>query len=99
MFLVGKRGKVYDKFGNLRDDVEDDSLFGFLGEYSEQIVDGVFLVSSDRKGFLYFDKYQKVFGVNFVCVFFLLFFYFNKFIFCCICNSYFDIFFVCDFLV
>lgn len=35
MFLVGKWGKVYDKFGNLRDDVEDDSLFSFLGEYSE----------------------------------------------------------------
>lgn len=35
MFLVGKWGKVFDKFGNLRDEVEDDSLFGFLGEYSE----------------------------------------------------------------
>lgn len=57
MFSVGKRGKVYDKFGNLRDDVEDDSLLGSSGEYSEQIVDGAPLVSSDRKGFSYPDKY------------------------------------------
>lgn len=56
MFSVGKRGKVYDKFGNLRDDVEDDSLLDSSGEYSEQIVDGAPLVSSDRKGFSYPDK-------------------------------------------
>lgn len=57
MFSVGKRGKVYDKFGNLRDDVEDDSLLGSSGEYSEQTVDGAPLVSSDRKGSSYPDKY------------------------------------------
>lgn len=57
MFSVGKRGKVYDKFGNLRDNVEDDSLLGSSGEYSEQTVDGAPLVSSDRKGSSYPDKY------------------------------------------
>lgn len=57
MFSVGKRGKVYDKFGNLRDDVEDDSLLSSSGEYSEQTVDGAPLVSSDRKGSSYPDKY------------------------------------------
>lgn len=47
-FSVGKRGKVFDKFGNLRDDVEDDSLLSSSGEYNEQTVDGAFLVSINR---------------------------------------------------
>lgn len=98
MFSVGKRGKVYDKFGNLRDDVEDDSLLGSSGEYSEQTVDGAPLVSSDRKGSSYPNKYLKVPGVNFACALSLLSLYLNKFTICCTCNSYLDIFLVCDFL-
>lgn len=46
---IGKRGKVYDKFGNLRDDVEDDSLLGSSGEYSEQTVDGAPLPEDSTK--------------------------------------------------
>ncbi|XP_065932016.1 uncharacterized protein [Magallana gigas] len=46
---IGKRGKVYDKFGNLRDDVEDDSLLGSSGEYSEQIVDDAPLPEDSTK--------------------------------------------------
>lgn len=46
---IGKRGKVYDKFGNLRDDVEDDSLLGSSGEYSEQTVDGATLPEDSTK--------------------------------------------------
>lgn len=65
---VGKRGKVFDKFGNLRDDVEDDSLLGSSGEYSEQTVDGAPLVSIDRKGSSYPDKYWKVPRVKFACI-------------------------------
>nr|XP_034302376.1 uncharacterized protein LOC105345155 isoform X10 [Crassostrea gigas] len=46
---IGKRGKVFDKFGNLRDDVEDDSLLGSSGEYSEQTVDGAPLPEDSTK--------------------------------------------------
>lgn len=46
---IGKRGKVFDKFGNLRDDVEDDSLLGSSGEYNEQTVDGAPLPEDTTK--------------------------------------------------